>query len=260
MSSYLRDTAFVLKAEPFKEQDIWLTLYGEQHGKLVGIVRSVRSATSKQRGHVEPYSKIEVMVAKGAAFDKIAVAQTCASSHDLRSSLPGMAIFGSAVSLVARSTDSAVPNTRIFELLDELHRLLSGPQAILLSTERSALVFSSFTLHVLEAEGYGMEFDHCRLCDASFEKDSVWLSLEQGGVICRNCVTRIPQSPSMGDWISYPVLQTIRFLLREPFTSVFALSAPRSVLQEVASAVDRLTSVLPRATEKSVHEFLFSLQ
>ncbi len=259
MSSYLRDTAFVLLAEPFKEQDVWVTLYGEQHGKLVGIARGVRSATSKQRGHIQPYSKIEVMIAKGSAYDKIAVAQTCASSYALRSSLPGMAIFGSAVALVARSSDSAVPNQRIFQLLNELHGLLSGPEAKRISIERSALVFSSFTLHFLEAEGYGMEFDRCRSCGKAFEKEVLWLSLELGGVICRSCASRTPQSPSMGSWIAYPVLQTIRFLLREPLVSVLALSAPRSVLQEVATAVDQLTSVLPRATEKSVHEFLFSL-
>ncbi len=259
MSSYLRDTAFVLLAEPFKEQDVWLTLYGERYGKLVGIARGVRSAHSKQRGHIEPYSKIEVMVAKGSAYDKIAVAQTCASSHGLRSSLPGMAIFGSAVALVARSTEAAVPNEEIFALLNELQELLSGPEASRISTDRSALIFSSFALHTLQAEGYGMEFDRCRLCGDGLEKEAVWLSLEQGGVICRSCVTRTPQSPSMGDWISYPVLQTIRFLLREPLKSVLALSAPRSVLQEVATAVDQLTTLLPRSKQKSVHEFLFSL-
>lgn len=259
MSSYLRDTAFVLLAEPFKEQDIWITLYGERYGKLVGMARGVRSARSKQRGHIEPYSKIEVMVAKGSAYDKIAVAQTCASSYELRSSLPGIAIFGSAVSLVARSTELAVPNERIFQMLSELRTLLSGAETVRISTDRSALVFSSFTLHLLEAEGYGMEFDRCRLCGNALEKEAVWLSLEQGGVICRSCVTRVPPSPRMGDWISYPVLQTIRFLVREPFTSALALSAPRSVLQEVATAVDRLSTLFPRVTDKSVHEFLFSL-
>jgi DNA repair protein RecO (recombination protein O) len=259
MSKYLRDTAFVLLAEPYKEQDFWLTLYGERFGKLVGMIRGVRSAHSKQRGHVEPYSKIEVMIAKGAAYDKIAVAQTCASSQALRSSLAGMAIFGSAVAIVARSTESAVANERIFQLLDEMQMLLSGSETGRLSTERSALLLSSFILHFLEAEGYGIDFDQCRVCGTSFTKEAVWLSLDQGGVLCRTCVTRVPPSLTQGEWLSYPVLQTIRFLRREPFRSVLALSAPRSVLQESAMAVDRLTSLLPRSTEKSVHDFLFSL-
>lgn len=258
--SYLRDTAFVLLAEPFRERDLWLTLYGEQHGKLVGIARGVRTSSSKQRGHIEPYSKIEVMVAKGSAYDKIAVAQTCASSHGLRASLAGLAIFGSAVALVARSTQPAVGNQAVFFLLNDLQTLLSGPEAERISAERSTLIFSSFALHFLEAEGYAMEFDACRVCGQPLGKEAVWLSTDQGGVICRSCVALRPPSPTMGDWISAAVLQTLRFLIREPFTSALILSAPRSVLLEAATAVDRMLSILPGKMDKSAQGFLLSLQ
>ncbi len=259
MSQYLRDTAYVLLSEPFREQDVWLTLYGQQHGKLVGIARGVRSARSKQRGHMEPFSKIEVMLAKGGAYDKIAVVQTCASSDGLRESLSGMAIFGRVVALVARSTEQGVPNERIFLLLDELHRLLSAPEVQRVSTERSALILAAFTLQLLDAEGYAMDFDQCRVCGEALNKDRGWLSLEQGGIVCQACVTKIQLSPSMGAWISAPVLQAIRFFARAPLSSVLALSAPRSILQEVSGAVDQMTHVLPRSQEVPASQFLFSL-
>lgn len=257
--SYLRDTAFVLLAEPFREHDVWLTLYGAQHGKLVGIARGSRAPHAKQRGHVEPYSKIEVMVAKGTSYDKIAVAQTCASSHALRTSLAGMSVFGSAVSLVARTTEPAVGNERVFELLDQLHVLLSLPEAERISLDRASLLVSAFVLHFLEAEGYAMEFDSCRVCGKSLPKEANWLSVDQGGVICRDCFSKTPQSPTVGDWISPEVLQTIRFLLRKSLPAALLLSAPRSVLRDVSVAVDRLTSLLPRMTDRSVQSFLISL-
>lgn len=257
--AYLRDTAFVLSMVPFREQDAWVTLYGKQQGKLVGIVRGVRNARSKQRGHIEPFSKVEVMIAKGQAFDKIAVAQTCASSFKLRSSLPGLAIFGSAVAFVARGTEQAVPNERIFLLLEQLSDLLSSELAERISLERSALLFSSFILHFLQAEGYAMDFEHCRVCSGTLEKTSAWFSAELGGVVCESCYRRSSQYQQRGLAISSAVLQTIRFLLREPFSSVLALTAPRSILQEVSVTIDHMTSVLPRSTEEPVHRFLLSL-
>ncbi len=257
--SYLRDTAYVLLAEPFREHDVWLTLYGEQHGKLVGIARGSRAPHAKQRGHVEPYSKIEVMVAKGTSYDKIAVAQTCSSSHALRASLAGMSVFGSAVSLVARTTEPAVANQQVFGLLDQLHVLLSLPEAERISLDRASLLVSAFVLHFLDAEGYAMEFDRCRVCHNPLTKEASWLSIDQGGIICRDCFSKAPQSPMLGDWISPEVLQTIRFLLRESLPAALLLSAPRSVLREVSVAVDRLVSVLPRMTDRSTQTFLFSL-
>lgn len=257
--AYLRDTAFVLSTVPFREQDAWVTLYGKAHGKLVGIVRGVRSSRSKQRGHIEPFSKIEVMIAKGQAFDKIAVAQTCASSYQLRSSLPGLAVFGSALAFVVRGTEQAVPNQQIFLLLDQLSELLSSEIAERISIERSALLFSSFILHFLDAEGYAMDFERCRVCAEALEKRDVWFSAEQGGVVCDGCYRKSSQHHQRGLSISATVLQTIRFLLREPFSSVLALTAPRSVLQEVSVAIDHMTSVLPRSTEEPVHRFLLSL-
>lgn len=258
MSVYVRDTAFVLKAEPFKEQDAWVTLYGAQHGKLVGMARGVRSKTSKQRGHIQPYGKIEVMIAKGSAYDKIAVAQTCASSNALRSTLPGMAIFGSAVSLVARSSETSVANPNIFETLDALHGVLSGPLVGLLSTDRSALLLSSFILHLLDAEGYGMDFESCRTCGTALRNEPVWVSVERGGTMCRSCISRTPPAVGTGEWISPTALQTIRFVRREPFASALSLTAPRSVLREVANIVDRCATMLPRMATSSVYDFLFS--
>ena len=257
--AYLRDTAFVLSSEPYRESDAWLTLYGETHGKLVGVARGARNAHSKQRGHLEPFSKIEVMLAKGQSVDKIAVAQSCASSHQLRASLAGMAVFGSALTLVARATEPAVPNPRLFALLDELRAVLSSEETQRISMERASLIFSSFALHLLQAEGYAMDFARCRSCEQALTKDLVWFSLELGGVICRSCYARQPQSPQQGAWISVAVLQTIRFLLREPLAVVFVLSAPRSVLQETSAAIDRMLNVLPRAAQNPAHEFLLTL-
>jgi len=40
--SYIRDRVIVLKSEPFREHDSWLTCYGKEQGKLIAVARGAR--------------------------------------------------------------------------------------------------------------------------------------------------------------------------------------------------------------------------
>src|SRR6516164_59157 len=84
---YLRDTVYVLRTEPFREHDAWISMYGREHGKLEAVARGFRNAKAKQHGHLEPLTKTEVMIAVGASVDKLAVAHAVGAQTDLRSRL-----------------------------------------------------------------------------------------------------------------------------------------------------------------------------
>lgn len=116
--SYLRDTAFVLRQEPFRDYDGWITLYGKTHGKLEGVARGMYRPSSKQRGHLEPLTCVEVMIAKGQAFDKVAVVQSLAPRPQTRTQL-GSVVFASHVaSLTDRLTREGQPDEQVFAVLE----------------------------------------------------------------------------------------------------------------------------------------------
>lgn len=161
---YLRDTAYVLKSEPYREHDAWITLYGRTHGKLEAVARGVRNWKAKQRGHLEPLTKTDVMIASGASFDKLAVAHAVSAQTDLRAQLGAMAMFGSFAHLVDRLTKPGVADPDVFELLEELaitwRRALREP-----TPGRARLLYAAASLRLMSSLGYAPSFERADVCD-----------------------------------------------------------------------------------------------
>lgn len=153
---YLRDRVIVLKKEPFREQDRRYVMYGREHGLLVAVARGASLPRSKQAGHLEPFSEAEVMIAKGVAFDKLAVAHRVGVIHELP--LPAIVISGAFADLVIKLTRQGIADERIFILLkDVIETLATMPESP--SPERARLIYSAATLRLLDLVGFAPQFD-----------------------------------------------------------------------------------------------------
>lgn len=207
---YLRDTAYVLKSEPYREHDAWITLYGREHGKLEAVARGARSWRAKQRGHLEPLAKADVMIAIGASFDKLAVARTLGAQTDLRSGLGAVTMFGAFCDLVDRLTRPGVADPDIFDLLDELVAAWRGAIREP-SPERARFLYAAASLRLLSSLGYDPAFD-----DTACSDDAVRL---------------------------------LRVLRAAPFGFAISVTASVGVLQETCSIIERAlerTSLIDR--------------
>ncbi|MSR85103.1 DNA repair protein RecO [Candidatus Uhrbacteria bacterium] len=155
--SYIRDTAIVLKSESFREHDRMLTLFGKTHGKLRAVARGADRPQAKALGHLEPLSEVEVMIARGQSFDKLAVVRLVVAPS-VRERLSVIAIAGSFAHLVDRLTEHQDPDERVYDLLKEVLTIgedcLQDP-----SIERSRLLFSTASLRLMDILGYGPAFE-----------------------------------------------------------------------------------------------------
>jgi DNA repair protein RecO (recombination protein O) len=161
---YLRDTAYVLKSEPYREHDAWVTLYGREHGKLEAVARGIRSWNAKQRGHLEPLTRVDVMIAKGASFDKLAVAHTDRAQTDLRLHLGAMATLGPFAHLVDRLTRPGVADAEIFDLLEEFSRAWRQTSRSP-SPDRARLLYAAAGARLLSLLGYEPSFVRADVSD-----------------------------------------------------------------------------------------------
>jgi DNA repair protein RecO (recombination protein O) len=153
--SYLRDHVIVLKKEPFREHDRRYTMYGREHGLLVAVARGASRATSKNAGLLEPLTESNVMIAKGATFDKLAVAtaadRICIAPS--RCSLSFYAVCGGFADLLVRLLRPGIADERIFDLLRELiDTLAASPSEP--SPDRARLMLSAATLRLLDLLGF----------------------------------------------------------------------------------------------------------
>ena len=153
--SYLRDTVIVLKKEPFREHDRRYTMYGLEHGLLVAVARGSSRATSKHAGLLEPLTESNVMIAKGATFDKLAVAtgvdRVCVAPT--KRLLAYYAVCGGFADLLIRLLRPGIADDRIFYLLRELiDTLAAAPSEP--SPDRARLILSAATLRLLDLLGF----------------------------------------------------------------------------------------------------------
>lgn len=155
---YLRDRAIVLKNMPFREQDAWVTLYGRTHGKMVAAARGMRRMGAKHMGHLQPCAEIEVMIAKGAAFDKIAVAKVSHPRLEIRKKLVSASLVGAFSDLVDRLTRPGVGDTAIYDLLCDVLRLAEHlPETA--SASRVQMLWGAAALKLLDMSGYAPTLD-----------------------------------------------------------------------------------------------------
>ena len=157
---YLRDRVIILKKEPFREQDRRYVMYGREHGLLVAVARGASVPRSKQAGHSEPLCEVEVMIAKGAAFDKLAVSRMlwAPDFFSSKGGLAGVAICGAFADLVIRLTRPGIADDRIFDLLREAIVLFSSlPEAP--TPDRARLLHASLMLRLLDLVGFSPDVE-----------------------------------------------------------------------------------------------------
>jgi DNA repair protein RecO len=240
--AYLRDTVFVLRNEPYHEKDAWVSLYGQTHGKIIAIAKGARAWDAKQRGHLEPFSCAEVMIAKGAAFDRVAVAQSQGASFCFSADLGMLAVAGGIVDLVDRLTHPEVGDERVFHLLAETWVALGQLQGAF-SVERGRLLVSVVSGRLLHVLGYRLDFDACARCRRPVV-GTAFGSAEAGGLICQEC----RHASSAWDeplFLSEPALKLLRFFDASPLEKVFHVTAPTAVFQEINRLMEAFVKVAP---------------
>ncbi len=153
--SYLRDQVVILKKDAFREHDRRYLMYGREHGLLHAVARGASAKTSKHAGHLEPFSIVEVMIAKGIAFDKLAVAHSVdgAATRRVASYLGSLAVLGAISDTIVKLTRPGISDVRIFDILIETRQaVLSFPSEP--TPERARLLLAGATLKLLDVLGF----------------------------------------------------------------------------------------------------------
>ena len=244
--SYLRDRAVVLRSQAFREHDRRLVLFGRQHGLIEAVARGASAAVSKQGGHMVPFTEVEVMVAKGVVFDKLAVARTVRAWPRVRAGLGGLAVAGAFADVFAHMQRPGIVDadayTLMTDLLDALQVLPGEP-----SVERARLLYAAGVLKLLDRMGFAPPLSACVSCREAFavETGAVWLLPTEGTFVCPDCYRVVRRAHPTAQEIPMTVLGLVRFLRREPLARVFALAGDSEAFRGAAGVVLMLLEQAP---------------
>ncbi len=178
--------AIVLRRTDYGEADRILTLFTPKSGKVRAIAKGARRTTSRLAGHLEPFTRTQLLLATGRELDIVTQAEACERLDHLRDDLWHATGAWYAAELVDRFLQDADPHPRLYQLFTQtLRRLDEG--AANPGESRGWLALRYFELHLLEELGYRPALHQCAGCDTPLTPMENGYSAELGGALCPQC-------------------------------------------------------------------------
>jgi DNA repair protein RecO (recombination protein O) len=223
-----RLSAIVLRRRDMGEADRVLTVLSHDRGKLTLLAKGVRRQASRKAGHIEPFTVVELLVARGRTFHLVTQAETIAAHRRLREDLWLSAWAYYVAELADAFTQDEDPHDLLFDLLHvTLDRLDTGVEP--------ALVVRYFELHLLGLAGYQPQLFRCLQCNQALLPEVNFFSLERGGVLCPRC------GANEAGTVALPLssLKVLRFLQSRSWEQVSGLHLSAPVAHHVEDLLGR---------------------
>ncbi|NIS80960.1 MAG: DNA repair protein RecO [Anaerolineales bacterium] len=231
-----RTEAVVLRRQNLGEADRLLTIYSPGRGKIKAVAKGVRRLRSRKAGHLEPFMRVDLMVARGRELDIITQADALEMYPHLREDLVLLSQAAYVVELIDRFTVEGDENWSLYRLLiNTLERLDLGaePDAVL----------RYYELRLLDLTGYRPELFNCVSCGAEVRPEDQFFSFSSGGLLCPVCGPGRESSRR----ISLAALKVLRHYQRNTYTVASAVRIRSGVYQELEALMeDYLAHILER--------------
>jgi len=245
-----RTEAVVLRRKAMGETDRLLTLFTPEQGKVRVIAKGIRKPASRKAGHLELFTRVKLLLAKGRDLDLVTQAETMQAYRPLREDLLRGAYASYAVELLDKFTPDEQENREMYDLLRHaLDWLCDSPDL--------ALTARYYELQLLGLAGYQPELFRCVIGGEKIVAEDQYFSFEGGGAACARCGAAQARPDVMA--VSMNALKHLRYFQSNPYAKAIALKMRPGVHAELERLMTRhLTHLLERQL-KSV-EFLRLIQ
>lgn len=222
----IRAEGVILKHSDFGEADRLLTIFTRETGKLRSIAKGVRKARSRKAGHVEPFTRVRLQLARGRDLFILTQAEAADVYAALREDLVLLGTASYVIELIDRATTDEVENRALYNLLTRtLTRLDRGDDA--------NLATRYFELRLLDYVGFRPQLLACTQCEAEIQPEDQYFSAMQGGVICPKCGHRDPGARP----ISIQALKYLRHFQRSSYRDAARATIPPAVYTEMETLI-----------------------
>lgn len=236
----VRTEAVVLRRHDLGEADRIVTLYTASAGKLRAVAKGVRRPTSRLGGHLELFTRCQVMLARGRNLDLITQVETVDPHLGIREDLwrAGLAYY--AAETLDRLTEDRGDTPPIYPLL--VHTLDR-----IATSRRPNHALHYFLLHLLGILGYRPELQLCVHCRRELEPVENGFSPLTGGALCSDCRPLDPGARRL----SVNALKVMRFYQASEWDAVERLRLVPSLADEIEEALRGYVQHLAESKLKS---------
>ena len=165
--------AVVLRRSDFGESDRLVTALSPTLGKFRAIAKGARKTNSRKSGHVELFTRVQLLVARGSALDIITQAETIEPHRGLREDLARGTTAHYITELAEQFAQEATDERPLYELL-------CGALGALCEASDMALIARHFELRLLNIMGYRPELFRCVRTSEAIELDGATMGQTWG--------------------------------------------------------------------------------
>ena len=228
-----RTQAVVLGHIEYGEADRILKLFTFEKGKITAIAKGVRKIRSRKAGHLEPFTRVSLFLAKGRSMDIITQAETIDPFMGLRNNLTRVAFASYIVEVLDRFTYEEGQNISIFHLLIETLSRLEHQ-------ENPETVAHYYEIRLLDLLGFRPQLFECIDCGEEIRDEDQYFSPLAGGVACPRCGAGRAEA-----WIlDQDVLRYLRHLQRSRWSQVAKVEIPKKIESGLAELIDQYFTYL----------------
>jgi DNA repair protein RecO (recombination protein O) len=217
-----RSEAIVLRHLDWGEADRLLWLFTREMGKIRAVAKGVRKPRSRKAGHLEPFTRVNLLLAQGRDLPIITQAEMIESHLPLHENLRVMGYAAYVVELLDRFTYEEGENVPLFRLLAEtLERLCTEPEP--------AFVVRYYEMRLLDLVGFRPQLFQCVECGNPILPEDQFFSASQGGLVCPKCKEKVPGVRP----ITVDAVRLLRHMQRSAYPEAARLSLKEPVDREL---------------------------
>ena len=226
--------AVVLRHADWGEADRLITLYTRERGKVRAIAKGARKIRSRKAGHLEPFTRVTLQLARGRDLLIVTQADTVDAYLPIHENLVKTSHAAYVVELLDRFTyEDDTENYNIFRLITE----------VLSRLEKEAdpwLAIRYYELRLLDLLGYRPHLFECANCGKEIKAEDQFFSAAQGGALCPACGVGLP-----GAWsVSVEALKYLRHFQRSDYTGAQRARPSPEIQSEVEMLLQRYITYL----------------
>ncbi len=242
-SRSLRVEGIILRHKDWGEADRLLTIFTRELGKVQAIAKGARKPRSRKAGHLEPFIRASLLLARGRSFFILTQAETITPHILLREDLLLLGYASYVAELLDRFTFDEEHNPTLYRLLQNtLTRLERGdpPEGVV----------HYFEMRLLDQAGFRPQLQTCGVCGRPLQPENQFFSAHQGSAICPRCVETEPEVRA----ISMQALKYLRHFQRSNYRDAARAKFTASTLAEVENLMHYYLTYL---LESSLHSPTF---
>jgi DNA repair protein RecO (recombination protein O) len=208
-----RTQAIILKRRDMGEADRVVTILTPTHGKLDVVAKGARKPTSHKTGHVELFTRADMLIHHGRGPDIIAQVEMTAPYLMLREDLTRGAYASYTAELLDRfAAEGEEYHPELFQLVDEtLERLCSD--------DDPRLAVRYYEMRLLDQVGFRPELNECVVSHDDVLPENQFFSYGLGGVVA----PRYAHEGMAVVPIAMTTLKLLRHMQRSPYSRVKSL-------------------------------------